>query len=175
MKRLRQSTLDGTPFVERDRLGQTIDRRPRTSAAEYVLSVIGSRVLTNAAWVHRTLDDFVAREARGNLPLELVVSDQRGAPRHAAAWALAKGVPTRVVALDDGYRDRWPRSEFGFLASEKRDRDLVDRADRVLLLWERAPPRQAPIERYADEHGKLARSSHYRKRSDDSNNNNNVT
>jgi hypothetical protein len=162
-KALRQTTLDGKAYVERNRLGQEVKRAPM-NPGDYTLCVFGAQDLDDEAWVHAQLDDVVARDRRGRFPVQVICPYAgRGVPVAAESWAVARGLAARAVTADD-YLVKWPRNEFDRLAYLRRDEDLIDLADVVVALWRKEQRMTPAVVAWADNLGKLARNVSYEKR-----------
>lgn len=164
MKRPRwqQQTLDGSPYVERNRLGLPMNRIEKRCDHDYVLGVFGPTHLNDAAWVRCQLDQFVMRYRQGILPQQIVVHDGRGVLEATVNWARKREIPVRVVSSIP-YKKKWPISEFGRLVYARyRDTDILDLVDVVVALWGRRPKKTPAVVALADAHGKLGHYSFHR-------------
>lgn len=155
MSSLRQTTLDGFPYIERDRVGRPVERIKKTQKGDYVLAVFGSRKIPPGnEWIFSALDDYVARKRRGVKPIQLVIEDPFGVSAIAEDWAMANDIPVRVVSAKPAYYEKWPYAEFQHTALARRDEDMLDLADVVVSFWERKPLRNPSIVDRADQLGK---------------------
>ena len=157
MKRAhRQLTLDSIPFVDRNRLELPVQRLPKSDPQDYSLMVVGSRFIDDAEWVHATLDAFVAGNRRGRLPTHLLHGGALGVDTYASVWARTKNVADHCVGVRGGYLEKWPPKVHHWLAYKKRDLDVVDLADEVLVLWSDKCIGTEHVKDYAETHGKLS-------------------
>lgn len=159
-KRLTQTTLDESTYIERNRLGQPVVRREKRQESDYVLAVFGSQRLQQPAWVMEQLDFYVRTHRRGVKPQQVLVPDGKGVATAARQWAAARGVDVRVVSVAP-YLAQWPRSEYKTVAFKRRDKDLLDLASAVVTFWERKRSVVPTIVTRADKRGKLARTFYF--------------
>jgi hypothetical protein len=151
MKRTRQTTLDQTPYVERNRLGEMVVRKPKANAADYTLCVLGSSQLKESAWILAQLEDVVKKEKRGRYPHEVLLNGIGKVSRVVSVWAYQHDIPMRTISVEPGYLQKWPKKEHGNLAYQRRDEDLIEQADCLVALWLK-PTRTLPaiVARAAD-------------------------
>jgi hypothetical protein len=160
-KALRQSTLTGKPYVERDRIGRAVVRPPKNTPSDYSLLVIGRQKACTDEEIVYVLDElqsYITREARCIVPRTLLISgDAVGAAKAAEDWAWVQPVPVPVVtkSLKDGYVQRWPLNSKSRAAVLNRDRDLIDLADVVLFFGPDASHKE--LQQYASDGGKLVK------------------
>jgi hypothetical protein len=152
-----QTTLDGSEYVERNRLGQPVERVKKQQPGDYVLGVFGSQRLNATDWVVERLDAFVQRN-RERAPLQVVVGTGKGVPASAVVWARKRNIPVRILDASPDYLEKWPRKQFDRLALARRDEDLLDLADVVVTFWEHQQKTTPAIITRADHFGKLTRN-----------------
>ena len=154
---LRQTTLDGTPYRELNRVNQPVVRVAKAHAEDYVLLVSGSRSIADDEWVARQLDRYVRRQRRGRMPIQLLHGESPGVDAAAVRWALDRNVAIGTLSVHPLYIQKWPRAEHGpYLAYDRRDCDLVDLADSVVALWDGKSGGTRRTKEYATQQGKLA-------------------
>jgi hypothetical protein len=153
---LRQTTLDGNAYVERDSLGRPVVRPVKRRTEDYILLVTGSRSINDDAWVFARLDTFVQGKRRGVMPMLLVHGDAIGVDKASGRWATEHAIPVKVYNVKtEGYVDKWPRKENGNAAYARRDQDMVDFADAVVALWDGESSGTRLTYEYAERHGKF--------------------
>lgn len=156
MKRtLKQTTLDGMPFVDRDRLGRPVRCLPKPTQEDYVLMIAGSRSIKDAPWVFSQLNAFVEKEKRGRLPVSVIHGGSVGVDTLGEYWAQEKQIPIHRFDAMQEYLKKWPVKEFHWLGYEKRDQDLVDLSDTVIVLWDGKSSGSSKVAAYAESQGKL--------------------
>jgi hypothetical protein len=96
VKHLTQTTMDHSPYVERNRLDEAVVRKEKRQQSDYVLGVFGSQRLNKTDWIMAQLDLFVRRDRRGVLPQQVLVTDGKGIAASVRQWAHLHQLEVRV-------------------------------------------------------------------------------
>ena len=135
-KPLRQTTLDHQQVrLPNNRLGDLVARPYYPNPLDYSLFVIGSARIRDRGWIYAQLEEFV--QGIGRDPKEVILpADQQWCTDEVVAnWAEERGIDMITVPIAR-YLHKWPRERYQWTSFKQRNLDMVDRADKVLALWD---------------------------------------